>query len=78
MVAHAKASSCVPPWCRRLSELTGVSEHAADNLLGLLAAGTRDRSKVGAAYDVPGFGSAGAVSRGLKSEVLVCRWSAKR
>lgn len=46
MVAHARASSCVPPWCERLSELARASQHAADNVLALLATGRRYGSKV--------------------------------
>lgn len=46
MVAHARASLCVPPWCRRLSEVAGAHQHAADNVLALLSTGRRDGSKV--------------------------------
>ncbi|CAM9603882.1 unnamed protein product, partial [Scytosiphon promiscuus] len=41
MVAHARASSCVAPWCTRLSGLVRAHQHAADNVLALLAAGQR-------------------------------------
>lgn len=46
MVAHARASSCVGPWCGRLSQLAGAHQHAADSVLALLAAGRREGSKV--------------------------------
>lgn len=45
LVAHARASSCVSPWCKRLSELARAHKHAADNVLALLAAGRRRDSK---------------------------------
>ncbi|CAN0018999.1 unnamed protein product, partial [Hapterophycus canaliculatus] len=47
MVAHARASSCVAPWCMRLSGLAEAHRHAADNVLAMLAAGRRNGSKAG-------------------------------
>lgn len=46
LVAHAKASTCVSPWCRRLSELARAHPHAADNVVALLASGRRTDSQV--------------------------------
>ncbi|CAM9662118.1 unnamed protein product, partial [Ectocarpus sp. 8 AP-2014] len=47
MVAHARASSCVAPWCKRLSQLARAHQHAADNVLALLAVGRRNDSNAG-------------------------------
>ncbi|CAM9653612.1 unnamed protein product, partial [Ectocarpus sp. 6 AP-2014] len=47
MVAHARASSCVAPWCKRLSQLARAHQHAADNVLALLAVGRRNGSNAG-------------------------------
>ncbi|CAM9309084.1 unnamed protein product [Discosporangium mesarthrocarpum] len=52
MVARARASTCVPLWCRRLSEICLSHGHATQNALTTLATGRRENSKAGYLKDM--------------------------